>query len=547
MDEHDGTSSRTKRVKKHKSGQKTSKKIKAKALRSQRVAARNATSLFTQITEASAGEDDGSSEDYSSESEITQKDSNTQRNEADCSMQNGHLKDPKDEQASLYDSRDVFKPSEPLESQRGIGRRTRLVLKLPYRDLKRTSENTRHQIDNQANLASSSSSPAQEISKEDRVNMILEDPGLSSANGYGANELENCYRTDFRGREPNKFEGYLETSIGDKESKIRWGEVKVQTFKQMTPDLSPTDASTGFCATLDGHKGNETDVTINEKPQNEVAFSCPASLIQDFEGKLPSGTYSAEEQFETGASERMAGSRDRHLSTEDVQESSLSDIRRQYDMVAVTNHPVDFKENPAPKPIKLRIKSNKVSRDPERPSQLNESIRQTDDAGHSGVKLNWYRSNPEGYSVAPGVRVSKASSHSDSSGSDLPEDNVTDAFRRTRSMGLHATSRETDAENHRFEARQGLRSSGTSKQKSLKKALDQLPSEEWTRSPKIVRGTKGVVYCDNVKKISALTTQPHPRTSNWLTLSQQEEGCRYIPQLSDYVVYLVQVNVTDLC
>lgn len=547
LDEHDGTSSRTKRVKKQKkSGRKTSKKIKAKALRSQRVSSRSATSIFTQISEASADEDEGSSsEDDSSESEITEQDSNMQRNEDDCNLRNVHLKDPKDEQASLYDSRGVFKPPESLESEMSIVKRPRLVLKLPCRGIKKTSENTRHQIDNQANLASSSSLPSREVSKEDRVSMIFEEPGPSSANGYGANEVENDNRTDFRGREPQKFEGHLETSIEDKECKISWGEVKGQTSKQMPLDLLPTDASTGFCATLDGQQGNENDVTAHDKPQNEV-FSSPASLVQDFEGKLLNGTYNDGERFESGASERMDGSRCRHLSTDDVHKSSFSDRHRPYDMVGVTNHSNDLKENSAPKPIKLRIKSNKVSRDPERPSQPNDSNRQTDDAGHSGVKLKWSRSNPEGSSVTLGVRVSKATSCNDSSGSDRPEDYVTDVFRRTRSMGLHATSRETDAVNHRFEVRQGLRSSGTSKQKSSKKALDQLPSEEWTRSPKILRGNKGGVYCDDARISSAPRSQPHPRPSNWLTLSQQEEGCRYIPQLSDDVVYLVQVNVADL-
>ena len=65
LDEHDASSSRTKRVKKQKSGRKTSKKsVKAKALRPQRIAARNAMSLFSQITEASADEDESGSEDY---------------------------------------------------------------------------------------------------------------------------------------------------------------------------------------------------------------------------------------------------------------------------------------------------------------------------------------------------------------------------------------------------------------------------------------------------------------------------------------------------
>ncbi|KAL6968618.1 hypothetical protein U1Q18_034419 [Sarracenia purpurea var. burkii] len=610
LDDHDGTSSRTRSAKKQRSGRKTSKRksVKAKALRPQRVAARNAMNLFSRITGASTDEHEGSSEDDSSESEIMMQDSNMQSNEGDYDFRNVQMKDSKAEQVSLRNSEDVIKPPVPLEPRLNIEKKGRLVLKLQFRDFKKSAapENTIPQIDNHANLASSSSSPIQENTREHVVNLISEDPGLSSANAYMTNEelSENCNRTDFRDRDSEKVEGHLESSVGDKESKIRWGEVKRRTSIQMKSDLLPRDASSGFNASFDAHEGNKNDVP----DPSEFQFSCPSSQIQDYEGKLLNGACKDEDQFETGQSQNMDGSRNNFFSTEDVHKSSLcdfsplsdhhqvgipsaltgdrslreeykdfseSDICRPYDLAVVTNHPKNV-ENPPLKPIKLRIKSKIISRDPECPSQLEfsnpvnklilgeedegcdqpsfvqrlrcDSNRKDDNAGYRGVKSNWCESNPEGYSVDLGEDDSKATSHNHDSGIDLCDAAATDAIRRTRSMRLKATSPETVPVNDYFKVRQGIKSAGTSKraEKFSKKIFDQPPLEEWMTSPKTTissrsRRNKGGVYYDNDQSSSAARKSQSPLgMPNWLTLSQQEEGYRYIPQLGDEVVYLRQ-------
>ncbi|KAF5931439.1 hypothetical protein HYC85_032312 [Camellia sinensis] len=581
LDEHDGTSSRTKRVKKQKSGRKTSrrKSSKVNSSRPQRVAARNALNLFSQITTgASTDEDEGGSEDDSSESETMLQDSNMQSNEPNYSLQNVQLKDPKTEQVSLYESEDVVKPPEPLESQINSKNTRRLVVKLSLRDSKKsiTLVNTRPQIDNLVDLAPSSSSPTQETAKEGRVNLISENLGSSSANANAnananatnAELPEDHKRTDLREREPKKAEGHLEASVDYKENKIKWGEVKVRTSKQMkSEDLMPTDASIGFSASF------------------------------DYEDKLLSGAYRDDEWFETSPLENMDGSKNKKLSTEDVHKSSLcdfsplddrnlrkehkdcsgSDVCGHYDSVVVTNHFNDLKENPPPKPTKLRFKSRKIFRDPESPSQPkfitpvdvpgvpeedegcdlsssmrrlhSDSNRKLDDAGYRAVKSNWSRSNPEDYSVDLGENAAKATGRNLDLGFNFPEA-ATDATRRTRSMGLTATSRETDAVNHNFKVRQGLKSVGTSKSaEKFSKFYDQNLSEDMMTSSKIsIRSrssrNKGSVYYDNDQSSSGgRKSHYHLRTSNgpnWLTLSHQEEGYRYIPQLGDEVLYLRQ-------
>ena len=122
--------------------------------------------------------------------------SNLLSNEADCNLQNLQLKDEKDEKASLCNSVDVVKPPGPHESQMNTGK-TRLVLKLPLR--------TRPQIDKQANLATSSSSPTQGTIKEDWVDLISQDTG-SSANALAMinGVSKNCNTTDFRDADSEK-------------------------------------------------------------------------------------------------------------------------------------------------------------------------------------------------------------------------------------------------------------------------------------------------------------------------------------------------------
>ncbi|GFZ04543.1 prolyl oligopeptidase family protein [Actinidia rufa] len=184
----------------------------------------------------------------------------------------------------------------------------------------------------------------------------------------------------------------------------------------------------------------------------------------------------------TGTPEGTGGSRNKNRSTEDVHKSSLCDFP-----------PLDnLKEIPPAEPIKLRIKSKKVSRDPESPYQLKfitprevltraggdlmserlpcmednlilgvpEEDEGFEQPSHRGVKSNWSRSNAKGSSVRWGEKASKAANHNYDSGSDIP---AADAIRRIRSTGLKATSRETHAMNHKFKVRQGLRSAGTSK------------------------------------------------------------------------------------
>uniref|UniRef100_A0A5B6ZVE8 Putative bromodomain and WD repeat-containing protein 3 n=1 Tax=Davidia involucrata TaxID=16924 RepID=A0A5B6ZVE8_DAVIN len=273
---------------------------------------------------------------------------------------------------------------------------------------------------------------------------------------------------------------------------------------------------------------------------------------------------------------------------------SGSDVCRGYDLVVSTNHSHELKENPPAKPTKLRIKSKKVLGDlkgpfklkfitsvdvptggkgdfmsespscmehnpvlglpeeesPERRSSMqrlhSDSNTERDNAVYKRINSNRARTNLEGYGGDMGESTSKACSHNHVSNIEFPEA-ATDAIRRTRSMGLKATSWETNVVNHNFRVREGRKSVGTSQSvtKSSKKAFDQLQSEEWTSGSKMTRSrstrNKDGSYYDNDPSSSAERKSHYtPRKPNWLMLSEQEEGYHYVPQLGDEVVYLRQ-------
>lgn len=157
--DRDGNTSRSKRPrKKSRNGRKTTKRksFTGMSLRPQRVAARSATNVLSQISEAStAGEDEDDSEDDSSESGSLLQDSNIQDDETDENLQTVHRNYPKVEQRPLDVSEDVIKPLDQVETQINVENRKRLVLKISLRDHKKylPSEINTAQWNNQNGLA----------------------------------------------------------------------------------------------------------------------------------------------------------------------------------------------------------------------------------------------------------------------------------------------------------------------------------------------------------------------------------------------------------
>ncbi|KAL1359050.1 hypothetical protein HN51_004293 [Arachis hypogaea] len=186
LDEVDGNNLTGSRSRKGKSGQKASRKTsKSKSSRPQRAAARNALHLFSKITGTPTdGEDDSLVGDFS-DSESTLQDSNMDTDESDRAAQNDQLKSSKGKEVSTYESEDM-KSHGLTETDAVAGNRRRLVLKFPIRD---TSKHT-HGFDNQAELVGSSSKSAQEAHNFNKNSCM--DEGYSGSGSY--HTIEGSHR-----------------------------------------------------------------------------------------------------------------------------------------------------------------------------------------------------------------------------------------------------------------------------------------------------------------------------------------------------------------
>ncbi|KAF8392654.1 hypothetical protein HHK36_023003 [Tetracentron sinense] len=420
LDERDGTLSRSNRTKKSSNGRRASRRkfSKSKSLRPQRVAARNALNLFSQITGTSTdGEDEDGSEDDLSDSESMLQNSNIQSNESDRSLQNVQQTHPRGKEVSLDESEDVVKPPEFPESQPNAGNRRRLILKLPIRDSKRRvlPENSGLKCNNQVDLVGSSSKAPQEITEVKKTPLSSEDPGSSSGDAIDLMLHQNCSGIKMREREQSeKVESHLDLSTGYKDKKIRWGEVKARTSKRLRlGDAMLTDAFHGSNASLDGHGRIRNNVNGHVRPGNEYGTQSPHS----------EKAHKNKEQLGDGMSEGCDGAGNKefdppeHAHKPSLLEPSPQDDHQQMrgaspvtcngnlnkgykersgsnecrdydetlevvDVVADDNTPSsvfnyengtdhhDLRENPPPTSTKFKIRSKRILRDPGSPSKI---------------------------------------------------------------------------------------------------------------------------------------------------------------------------------
>ncbi|KAA8527385.1 hypothetical protein F0562_034900 [Nyssa sinensis] len=157
------------------------------------------------------------------------------------------------------------------------------------------------------------------------------------------------------------------------------------------------------------------------------------------------------------------------------------------------------------------------------------------------------RSNQEGNSGGMEASTSNVSNHNPDVGVDFPE-HSTDGVRRTRSMGLRATTHDENVVGSDIKLKEehdGSEDTSTSVEKSSFNRFNEHPSEEWRSSSTVTVGLRSTRNRRGSSYI--LDTSPPDRRklhqsarNSWLMLSAHEEGSRYIPQQGDEVVYLRQ-------
>ncbi|XP_027187963.1 uncharacterized protein [Cicer arietinum] len=182
------------RSRKGKSGQKISrrKSSKSKSSRPQRAAARNALHLFSKITGAPTEREEDSLVSDSSDSDSTLQESNIDSDESGRASQNDQRNYSKGKEVLLYESEDT-KSHELTDTNVNATNRRRLVLKLPIRD----SSKPTHEFDNQAGLVGSSSKTAQEYTDFNRNRPSSTEPGYCFGNGsYSSIERSGQVKLD---------------------------------------------------------------------------------------------------------------------------------------------------------------------------------------------------------------------------------------------------------------------------------------------------------------------------------------------------------------
>ncbi|KZV50934.1 bromodomain and WD repeat-containing protein 3 [Dorcoceras hygrometricum] len=146
-DDQNGTSSRKKRYKKSKTGQRISRRKSptSKLLRPQRIAARNAINIFSQMSEDSTeGEDNGSEGDSDSESSL-------EASAFQDKERNEQIEHSTAAKISSDESKDMVRPLKGLQSETGVESKKKLVVKFSLRDAPTLalSENQKEQLKSQ--------------------------------------------------------------------------------------------------------------------------------------------------------------------------------------------------------------------------------------------------------------------------------------------------------------------------------------------------------------------------------------------------------------
>ncbi|PON72397.1 Guanine nucleotide-binding protein, beta subunit [Trema orientale] len=576
LDEHAGTLSGSK-TKKPKTGRKIAKKktSKSKTSRPQRLAARNAQNMFSQITETSSdGEDEYESANDSSDSNLVLEDLNMQSNESDRNFKNMRQSRAREEAPSLDELEEKAKPPLVSESQSNVPTKPRLLLKFSLRDSKKQLplEDTKSRHDNQADLVHPSSI-TQQRTQEKRIHKCSVDPASTLADATDVELSEDHNRNEYSNMgQPERAGFHLE---GSAENKIRWGEVKMRTSRHSRS--GDVDTSTGLDNSADDHMEKRNALNESVKPESMHGSILPCVDKEQF-GKAIQDTDIV------GKSSSMESSplRDHELKCGDAAVSFNGNLNKRSEgpsasdkciddsleikEVAYSKHSGKFKENAPLNTTKIKIKTKKrILTDPRSPSTLspltgNEELTSPRDdlmsenphcveqdlitevgavrgTGRSCSSQFNYKSRTDLQGFDGDLEETNSSAkYLHDSVVDYPEA-VTDVVRRTRSFTIKATSRETNTGSISFKVRGNHQATGTSKdaEEYSTKINDQFHRR--SRSSRNHQGpSNNYDQSSSAKRISS-----HPVAKlSWLTLSEYEEGYRYIPQLGDEVVYLRQ-------
>ncbi|XP_050237494.1 uncharacterized protein LOC126687133 isoform X2 [Mercurialis annua] len=526
-------------AKKFKSARKVSKRKSSKAIssRPQRVAARNALTMFPKMTETSTdGDDEDNSEEAASSSESGLLDS-----DIESDMKNMPVEYAKEEKLAVLEVEDIAKPPKLVESQSNSGSKKKLIVKLSFRSKKPVSpKDSVVKIERQGDQEIPSPGPL----PESNIDLRYKDPGSSSSDAIDVKPSQNCNRVHITGvTHHEKVEHDIKGSAVDSGSKIRLGEVTNQTFQHSRLEMLPGVQSATFNANSDAcmeswidANGDEDQFQLDqdgaksEEPVFSGVIQRPLTIASSSSSSL------GDLQSKSGASAVTCT----RTPDEGAKDLSVSDKCRGFDSLAEnefagTSNGQGLKENPPRKITKLKIKTS---------SKL-KSLREVNDSTHQDA-VGLMSENPSYLPVQKQLlglwkkdegssKLTKGIPHMDGANlEDLDyvlQKNPSDAILRTKSVKLKATTREP----HDIRMKEYA---GTSKNDDIQPHPEEkiLNSRMTERS----RSARNMQDDDDPTCPMSRKLTDSVRKLSWLTLSKLEGGYRYIPQLGDEVVYFRQ-------
>ncbi|KAK6941080.1 Bromodomain [Dillenia turbinata] len=616
LSESDGSLSGINRTKRQKNGRKNLKKSsKAKISRPQRITARNAKTMSYQSdTSTDGGYLDSSSIDSSESDSMLHEDPSvdTGRN-----MQYVQQEQPnrRDEPSNGFD--DACEGLKLPESKANDGRRKRLVLKFSLPESKQCGplEVSKSRGEKEDELVKSSSPP--ETVEESSIKFAPGESGAFSANAnLVSSKKYNRIKFTFRGQAKNN-EAQLGT-YGDYRS--RSGEVNASMSNHLTSaDWMTREACAGSSRSFDVHNCNENSVNKDDKPQDKGGNLYPHSENQSG-GNWLRNSFLEGEQLRADEIVARGFARNIDLNLEDAQKSPsfqcllLEDFQQRvnvnhgngssmfgeegnYDLLETeksddTNNMNVSKGDIPIRATKIKIRSNRISRDTGSPSKFKSIMEVEDQTGDdldmvtkrlpsteqdqemgiiedeegtarsSRLRFRMDPNNKIYDSVSTRTRLMKTVNEKDGFGSDsedsyagdpgydaeivLPK-HANEGVRRTRSMAMKPVSRDPYAVSNEYETTRHQEPAGTSKgaERSSGKFRNQLISRDMLPSSMISksRSNRNRRERNSESEPANLTGRKFDNPAkkvSWLLLSEHEEFYRYIPQRGDEVVYLCQ-------
>ncbi|KAK2457064.1 WD40 domain-containing protein [Trifolium repens] len=536
LEECNGNSSANRRVKKSKGSSTSAKRksSKAKTSRPQRTAAHNARNIFSQIDETSTDGEDDYSDNESSGS--FQDSENLSEPERKIHSKREELKNP-----LLEEPATASKPPSYSESHADGKSRPRLVLKISIRDSKKNVplEDTRIAFENQADMVCQSSRPE----TLESVQETSPDTSFMGPDTYGMSDVTNANLPEWHNRNETAIT-HLDTSMCHEGS--------ADQRKQMRRHACERSRS-GDALLTDTEDNGHPEFNANGKSEHMTS------------------------KFETGGDNLNGGDRGRSRSDKCTEDSPENNE------IFHSSHSQDIKMKAPIKPTKIVIKKKQTPEDMEGsklkfgsskadsigarsdvisgnpsftgPDRLTKALEGGDDRNTSSPQLlNSYSEqrnynhvhernksykgepSPNGFGFDLEQNASTYSNHQHGLGIDL-SNAVTDPIRRTRSIRMKTTSKEPNASNTRIKIRGGQSSRGVSSLEDssiyASDELHQRTRSAGNRSDEYIASDPGI--------LTQSMPNRHVKKLSWLMLSEaHEEGCRYIPQLGDEVVYLRQ-------